>query len=239
MQQVVSPPAGEFVYKLTLVNSHPALAGQSNPMPFTTRLASTKPRRRDDDGVVSRYHDTQLAAEVVSIVVGGCAVSDDPRVMITTTVGSCVATCIFDPVARVGGMNHFLLPDSGDDRLSAASRYGSAAMEQLINRLLAITGRRDRLRSKVFGGANIVSLRNSIGKRNIDFVMTYLTTEGIPTIGWDVGGSQGRAVRFFPATGRSQRRLIGIEQDCQITRSESRYLDRLRSAEIEGGIELF
>ncbi|MBV5335706.1 chemotaxis protein, partial [bacterium] len=74
--------------------------------------------------------------EIVSIVVGGCVVTDDDGLVIATTLGSCIAACVFDPVAGIGGMNHFLLPDTKDDKLSASSRYGGAAMEQLINRLL-------------------------------------------------------------------------------------------------------
>lgn len=196
-------------------------------------------RTEGTDEVVTSYHDHRLAAEVQTIVVGGCAVSGDSRVIITTTLGSCVATCLFDPVARIGGMNHFLLPDAGTDRLSAASRYGSAAMEQLINRMLSVTGRRDRLRAKIFGGANVNGTRNDIGTRNVEFVMEYLATEGIPTMSWDVGGNQPRAVRFYPTTGRSQRRLIGIEQYGQIARSEARFMERLQTTEIEGDIELF
>ncbi len=194
------------------------------------------------DVVANRYHDRQLGAEVITIVVGGCVVSDDPNVIITTTLGSCVAACIFDPVAAIGGMNHFLLPDQGTDRLSVASRYGSAAMEQLINRMLSVTGRRDRLRAKVFGGANVNTgaTRNAdIGQRNVEFVMDYLATEGIPTMSWDVGGTSPRALRFFPTTGRTQRRLIGEEKLRDIARSEASFMERLRMTKIEGDIELF
>ena len=191
-----------------------------------------------DDGH-RRYRDHRLDAEIVSIVVGGCCVSSDPNVIITTTLGSCIATCLFDPVAGVGGMNHFLLPDGRSDTLSASARYGSAAMEQLINRMLSITGRRDRLRAKVFGGAGVTGTRNSIGQRNIDFAMEYLATEGIPTISWDVGGTQARSIRFYPATGRSQRRLVGGDAIRDITRSESSFMERLRKTRIDGDIELF
>lgn len=195
-----------------------------------------------EDTAANRYHDSTLDAEVVSIVVGGCVVSDDPNVVITTTLGSCVASCVYDPVAAIGGMNHFLLPDASVDALSLSSRYGSAAMEQLINRLLVVTGRRDRLRAKVFGGAsvNLDTMRNShIGERNVAFVMEYLSTEGIPTVSWDVGGAAPRAVRFFPTTGRSQRRLIGEDHLREIARSEESFIDRLRHTGIDGEVELF
>lgn len=186
-----------------------------------------------------RYHDHRLGAEVINIVVGGCVVSDDPNVVITTTLGSCIAACVFDPVAAIGGMNHFLLPDAGTDVVSVSSRYGSAAMEQLINRLLAITGRRDRLRAKLFGGASVNASRSDIGRRNVEFAMDYLATEGIPTMSWDVGGQAPRAVRFFPTSGRSQRRLIGEEAVRDIARSEASFLERLRHTAIDGDVELF
>lgn len=197
----------------------------------------------DISGAVNRYHDARLGCEVVSIVVGGCVVTDDENLVIGTTLGSCIAACVYDPDARIGGMNHFLLPDAKHDKLSASSRYGSAAMEQLINRLLKETHRRDRLRAKVFGGANVNTgnaLKGStIGQRNAEFVMEYLATEGIPTVSWDLGGTAARAVRFFPTSGRTQRRLIGGEQVGKILREEVTYMDTLKHSHIEGSIELF
>ncbi|HYG85990.1 MAG TPA: chemotaxis protein [Azospirillum sp.] len=190
-------------------------------------------------GAANRYRDQRLGAEIINIVVGGCVVTDAPDVIITTTLGSCVAACLFDPVAAIGGMNHFLLPDSGSDRLSVSSRYGSAAMEQLINRLLSVTGRRDRLRAKVFGGASVATLTSGIGQRNVEFVMEYLATEGIPTMSWDVGGAAARAIRFYPASGRTQRRLIGDHQARDVMRSEASFMEHLRTTEIEGDVELF
>jgi len=211
-----------------------------------TSIAATRRGRAEadtapgaGDRVAGRWHDPRLAAEMRSIVVGGCVVSDDPRVIITTTLGSCVAVCLFDEEARIGGMNHFLLPDARSDRVSIASRYGAAAMEGLINRLMAVIGGREGLRAKVFGGANVTAARNDIGVRNVEFVTDYLATEGIPTVGWDVGGEMPRAVRFHPVTGRAVRRLIGAVDSQRIARGEARFLARLRATEIDGDIELF
>jgi chemotaxis protein CheD len=215
------------------------------PTPKTQKPMSINGRAHHTDisGAVNRYRDPRLEREIVSIVVGGCVVTDDENLVIATTLGSCIAACIYDPDACIGGMNHFLLPDAKHDKLSDSARYGSAAMEQLINRLLKQTGRRDRLRAKVFGGANVNignALRGStIGQRNAEFVMDYLATEGIPTVSWDIGGTSARAVRFFPTTGRSQRRLVGDERVSQIVREEAGYLDSLKHSRIEGSIELF
>lgn len=185
------------------------------------------------------YLDTRIGARVISVVVGDCVVSAEPDVVITTTLGSCVATCLFDPEAGIGGMNHFLLADSADDRLSASARYGGAAMEQLINRMLGRTGRRDRLRAKVFGGGAINGFNSSVGNNNVEFVMSYLAYEGIPTISWDVGGTQARGVRFFPVGGRTQRRLLGSAGTSDVMQSEANFAAKLRSTQIEGEIELF
>lgn len=185
------------------------------------------------------YHDARIGARVLSVVVGDCVVSTEADVVITTTLGSCVAACLFDEAAGIGGMNHFLLADSADDRLSASSRYGSAAMEQLINRLLGRTGRRDRLRAKVFGGGAINGFNSSVGTHNVEFVMSYLAFEGIPTVSWDVGGSQARALRFFPVGGRTQRRLLGVAGTNDVIRSEASFAEKLRTTRIEGEIELF
>ncbi|MEI6987446.1 MAG: chemotaxis protein [Rhodospirillaceae bacterium] len=185
------------------------------------------------------YHNPGIGLRVLSVVVGDCVVCDQSDIVITTTLGSCVATCLFDEQAGLGGMNHFLLADSADDRLSASARYGGAAMEQLINRMLGRTGRRDRLRAKIFGGGAINGMNNSIGNNNIEFVMSYLAYEGIPTVSWDVGGNQARSIRFFPVGGRSQRRLLGVAGTSDVLRSEASFVAKLRTTQIEGTIELF
>jgi len=200
--------------------------------PFGQRL-----QEREDEA--RSYLDTRIGARVISVVVGDCVVSSESDVVITTTLGSCVATCLFDPEAGIGGMNHFLLADSADDRLSASARYGGAAMEQLINRMLGRTGRRDRLRAKVFGGGAINGFNSSVGNNNVEFVMSYLAYEGIPTISWDVGGTQARGVRFFPVGGRSQRRLLGSAGTKDVMQSETSFAAKLRTTKIEGDIELF
>ena len=200
--------------------------------PFGRRIEEREQESRS-------YLDTRIGARVISVVVGDCVVSAEPDVVITTTLGSCVATCLFDPEAGIGGMNHFLLADSADDRLSASARYGGAAMEQLINRMLGRTGRRDRLRAKIFGGGAINGFNSSVGTNNVEFVMSYLANEGIPTISWDVGGTQARGVRFFPVGGRTQRRLLGSAGANDILQSEANFAAKLRTTRIEGEIELF
>ena len=208
-----------------------------NPQRRTPRPIEQRIQEREQQA--RSYLDTRIGARVISVVVGDCVVSAEPDVVITTTLGSCVATCLFDPEAGIGGMNHFLLADSADDRLSASARYGGAAMEQLINRMLGRTGRRDRLRAKVFGGGAINGFNSSVGNNNVEFVMSYLAYEGIPTISWDVGGTQARGVRFFPVGGRTQRRLLGTSGTDDVMQSEANFAAKLRNTQIEGEIELF
>ncbi len=136
-------------------------------------------------------------------------VSADPGVVITTILGSCIAACIRDPQARLGGMNHFLLPegDVGSDT-EAARRYGVNAMERLINSLLGAGARRERLEAKLFGGASMFDRLRDIGTENAAFAHRFLQAEGIVVIGGDTGGHQARRVRFWPATGQAQQRLL-------------------------------
>lgn len=136
-------------------------------------------------------------------------ISAEQDVVITTILGSCIAACIRDPQAGLGGMNHFLLPegDVGGDP-ETARRYGVNAMERLINSLLAAGARRDRLEAKLFGGASLFDRLRNIGAENAAFAHRFLQAEGIAVIGGDTGGHKARRVRFWPATGQAQQRLL-------------------------------
>lgn len=143
----------------------------------------------------------------IHVVQGGHAVSDDADACLTTILGSCVAACIWDPDARLGGMNHFLLPEAPDGA-PGDRRYGVQAMELLINGLLARGARRDRLRAKVFGGGRMTRGMADIGGRNSEFVRRFLRDEGIPIDGQSLGGEAARRVQFWPATGRARQTLV-------------------------------
>lgn len=143
----------------------------------------------------------------VPIVQGEHAIVAEPEVMISTLLGSCVAACLYDPVARVGGMNHFLLGEPGiDHRVGAGemSRYGVHAMELLINGMMARGAMRGRLRAHLYGGANIVSGLGSIGSSNGVFARRFMADEGIEVAHSDLGGTCARKVEFLPFEGRSR-----------------------------------
>lgn len=142
----------------------------------------------------------------VNIVQGEFKVSDDPQVVLSTLLGSCVAACIRDPVAGIGGMNHFLLP--GAEAGKESERLGVHLMELLLNGLMRQGAQRDRLEAKLFGGARMMSGLSDIGRKNADFAKRFLAYEGIRIVGGDMGGQQGRRIQFWPVAGRALQSYI-------------------------------
>ena len=145
----------------------------------------------------------------VNIIQGEYFVTDDPDVVVTTLLGSCVAACIRDPIARVGGINHFLLPGS-EIRMNAgeAERYGVHLMELLVNGLLQRGARRDRLEAKLFGGARTIEGLSDIGARNVAFAEKFLQNEDISVVGGSLGGGCGRRLQFWPVSGRARQAVM-------------------------------
>ncbi len=127
---------------------------------------------------------------------------------ITTILGSCVACCLYDENAQVGGMNHFLLPNTTGSTFQAAS-FGVNAMELLINELIKHGAQRSDLRAKLFGGARMVNGLSDIGFKNSEFSIAFLAKERITCVSQSLGGSQARRVEFWPDTGRARQKLLG------------------------------
>lgn len=168
---------------------------------------------------------TEVTREVAIQVGGIHASAKDIR--IRTTLGSCVAVCLFDPVARVGGMNHFLLPD-GQSGVRGPTNFGVHAMEVLVNSVLKLGGQRARLQAKVFGGADLgTSTRVSVGHRNSEFAISYLAEESIPVVAQKLGGSTGMMVAFDTASGRAL--VKSLERSPTLSREESDYVESLRA----------
>jgi chemotaxis protein CheD len=165
--------------------------------------------------------------------------------LIVTVLGSCVAACIRDRVTGVGGMNHFMLPESGgsdvNSPVSASMRYGTYAMEILINDLLKAGARRENLEAKVFGGGNVLSgfLVINIGERNAQFVRRYLQTENIRIVAEDLNDVHPRKVYFFPRTGKVfVRKLNQLNNNTLVNRDQD-YAHRLQKGRVGGEVELF
>lgn len=170
---------------------------------------------------------------------GGYLVMDDPRVVLTTTLGSCVAVCARDPQTGWGGMNHFVLPryDAPLNHLpDVALRYGSYSIERMFNEILSRGGRRERLEIKVFGGANLIAMSSNIGFRNADFVETYLVQEGFGITASHLRGHEARRIRYTPSTGRVQMNVIRRET-VSIFADEERLA--AKNAEVSSTAEIF
>ncbi len=145
------------------------------------------------------------------VIQGKYLVSSEPDVVMTTILGSCVAACLRDPVAGVGGMNHFLLPGTSAGG-GEATRYGVHLMELLINDLLKKGARKDRMEAKIFGGAQTMTRVSNVGRQNGEFAERFLGDEGIRVVGASLGGNFGRKVEFWPVSGRArQSALNGAE----------------------------
>jgi len=176
----------------------------------------------------------------INIVQGEHHVAKDPDVMLTTILGSCVAACLFDPVAALGGMNHFLLPG---DRPAAeigqgtnAMRYGAYSMELLVNGLLREGAQRPRLRAKLFGGARMLKGLTDVGDANAAFAERFLRQEGITLVGSSLRGDRGRRIQFWPTTGRAQQVEIGFAEG-EVFQAERRIAPVPPAA--SGRLELF
>ena len=188
------------------------------------------------------YFHPGFSAHAIKVLLGEHKITQRADEMLVTTLGSCIAACIRDPVLQLGGMNHFLLPQAPrghDEGAAAAARYGGVAMERLINEILRRGGRRDRLEVKVFGGAKVIASSNPIGRHNAEFVLEFIKAEGLTLVGQDLGGMLARRVHYFPSTGRAMRRLLRKEAVPDTIQSEMRFMKDLRSKPVEGDIELF
>jgi len=142
----------------------------------------------------------------VTLEPGELYVSREP-VTISTLLGSCVAACLYDPVHKVVGMNHFMLSSKRYSRdlpnfQSDAGRYGIHAMELLINEMMRIGAERKRLSAKIFGGATILQRTGTVGnffcvgEVNCRFIKEFLTEERIPIQAQELGGEKGRVIHF-------------------------------------------
>jgi chemotaxis protein CheD len=162
--------------------------------------------------------------------------------LIVTVLGSCVSACIRDRTTGLGGMNHFMLPDGGDSGpVSASMRYGTYAMEVLINDLLKAGARRENMEAKVFGGGAVLKgfSTMNVGERNASFVMNYLKTEKMRVVAEDLNDIYPRKVYFFPRTGKVLVKKLMQTQNDTLARRELDYASRLKVTPVSGAIDLF
>jgi len=183
------------------------------------------------------FWDAHFHNDSVKVLPGEYFVYDED-LLITTTLGSCIAACLWDRERRIGGMNHFMLPEGSGD----SGRYGSYAMELLINELMKRGASRSTLEAMVFGGGAVIAGMNSInvGERNTKFVIDYLQTERIPIVSRDVMEIYPRKVCFLPASGKAMvKRLAPTHADAFVAQDRMAAQRALPSATGGGSIDLF
>jgi len=170
----------------------------SGPMD-ASRLARLRAAARRPGEASIFWYDAYFRSDVVKVLPGEYFVHAED-LLIMTTLGSCVAACLWDRERRIGGLNHFMLPEGGGED----GRYGAWAMRRLIDEMLRQGATRNALEAKVFGGAQVIAGMEvlNVGERNTRFALEYLMTEGIPIVGSDVLDVHPRKVCFMPASGR-------------------------------------
>jgi len=189
------------------------------------------------------YFDREHNSEAAKILPGEYYATARNMVLVTV-LGSCVCACIRDKVSGIGGMNHFMLPESGQDRnnpLGESARYGAYAMEILINQLLKMGAKRSNFEAKVFGGASVLRgfTVNNVGERNAEFVLQFLKTEKIAVAAQDLLDIYPRKVYYFPNTGLVRVKSLRHVHNDTIINREAEYNKRLQYSKLEGDVELF
>jgi chemotaxis protein CheD len=218
----------------------------SAPLPPPAATAARSASRVDQLRAVPRkpgeasffFYDAHFKADAVKVLPGEYFVHHED-VLIMTTLGSCIAACLWDRERHIGGLNHFMLPDGGG---SDSGRYGSFAMELLINEMMKRGARRGSLEAKVFGGGQVISGMNTmnVGQRNTEFVLDYLKTERIPVMSKDVLDIYPRKVCFFPASGRAMvKRLAATHSDVVVAQDREAATKVQPVAQSGGSVDLF
>jgi chemotaxis protein CheD len=196
---------------------------------------------------IQRFWDPENGCWTVKILPGEYYVTRGEEA-VSTVLGSCVSACVRDPVRSVGGMNHFMLPEDAtvgpnnwlDPAVGLSTRYGSYAMESLINDLLKLGAVRERLEIKLFGGGRILAGMTDVGDRNINFIRNFIQIEGLAIAAEDMGGTQPRKVIYFPNNGRVKMRRLRQVENRVISHHEKLYLESIGNKAAGGGdVELF
>jgi chemotaxis protein CheD len=210
--------------------STPALGGSAR----LDRLKAT-PRKPGEASFF--FWDAHFRNESVKVLPGEYFVHDED-LLITTTLGSCIAACLWDRERRIGGMNHFMLPEGAGD----SGRYGSYAMEMLINELMKKGASRLTMEAKIFGGGAVIGGMSSInvGERNTQFVINYLQTERIPIVSRDVMEIYPRKVCFLPASGKAMvKRLAPTHNDAFVAQDRMAAQKAAPVSSAGGSVDLF
>jgi chemotaxis protein CheD len=214
---------------MALISSNTPAAG--------SRLERLKGAPRKPGEASFFFYDAHFKNDAVKILPGEYFVHDEDM-LIMTTLGSCIAACLWDRNAKVGGMNHFMLPDGAGD----SGRYGSYAMELLINEMMKRGASRMTMEAKVFGGGQVISGMNTmnVGERNTSFVIDYLKTERIPIVSKDVLDIYPRKVCFLPGSGKAMvKRLAPAHPEALVQQDRIAAQKAVPAATGGGSVDLF
>lgn len=204
-------------------------------MKLETRNMKREPGVCGDDGFahIRRMRDNRFPHEIASILPGEFFVSGEPMI-VYTVLGSCISACIRDPIVGVGGMNHFMLPEpkgAAHDSWGESTRYGSYAMEALINEILKRGGLKSRLEIKLFGAGKIYEGNIDVGANNAEWVIEYLRSEGLATVKADLGDVFPRKVYYFTESGRVLMKKLERVKNQTILERESKYAETIKQRE--------
>jgi chemotaxis protein CheD len=194
---------------------------------------------------INRFWDHRNNVSVAKILPGEYYVTTNDEV-IATVLGSCISVCVRDPMSGIGGMNHFMLPEDnsgegtwGKTNVNKATRYGTYAMEHMINDIFKYGGNRNRFEIKICGGGRILKMMSDVGGKNIRFIKNYLCTEGFEIVSEDVGDIYPRKVRYYPKTGKMMIKKLETLHNDTIIKREENYRHDLVEKPVAGDVELF
>jgi len=214
-----------------------ALTSSAEAAAGAARVAQLKTLARKNGEASFFFYDAHFKNAAVKILPGEYFV-DNEDLLVMTTLGSCIAACLWDRHAQIGGMNHFMLPEGAGD----SGRYGSFAMELLINEMMKRGASKSRMEAKIFGGGAVISGMNTInvGERNTNFVMDYLKTERIPIVSKDVMDVYPRKVCFLPKSGKAMvKRLAATNTDALVQQDRVAAQKAQPVVSTGGSIDLF
>ena len=209
------------------------------PRPAASRLEQLMARQRKPGAASFFFYDAHFRNEAVKVLPGEYFVFDED-ILIMTTLGSCIAACLWDRDKRIGGMNHFLLPEGSGG--ADSGRYGNFAMDQLIGEMVKRGANRNTMEAKVFGGGAVISGMNSInvGERNTAFVLDDLKTERITVVSKDVMDIYPRKVCFLPASGKAMvKRLASANTEALAAQERAAASRTGPTAGGSGSVDLF
>ncbi|MCV2359057.1 chemoreceptor glutamine deamidase CheD [Paucibacter sp. TC2R-5] len=205
--------------------------------PGAARVSQLKSMPRKNGEASFFFYDAHFKNAAVKILPGEYFV-DNEDILVMTTLGSCIAACLWDRHAQIGGMNHFMLPEGSGD----SGRYGSFAMELLINEMMKRGAAKSRMEAKIFGGGAVIAGMNTInvGERNTNFVIDYLKTERIPIVSKDVMDIYPRKVCFLPHSGKAMvKRLAPANTDALVQQDRAAAQKAQPVVATGGSVDLF